>query len=1004
MPAGVTFEEDGDTEIQIDLRGGEAKSVLGKGLGSLTEPLLGNGIKSDAGPLPEPLDFPVSTSVQAASSEDEAEQTSTPGNLGSLRPHRRRKGLLDSESLDYEFVQNGVFMQRLKREGVKKEKKRIYGYTGRTFAKFVITLVTGIIIGLIALGISILTGKFIDWKNRTIVMTPRNEWSFVQSMFLHMAYSSVLVLVGIGMVQFWAPAATGAGVSLVIAYLNGNHVPHLFSFASLITKFVGTICAISANLFMGPEGPMVHMGAAVASVVTYMECTLTRPRSVPKLMVSHSGLVSGPPVVEGSPGPIPQLGSRSQEEARGPCPKFWEFMMDLSSDLDRREFLSAGAAAGIASAFGAPVGGVLFSMEEASTYWSRKVAWRCFLCAVAAVMTMNGLHLTMVSNEWKTFCKDNDSCDGMLSFAKGPTLRPQEWLYQTPAILGISVIAGLLGVAFNTLRIKLWRFRASRKNHALRLAEGVCLAAITVAVMYLLSKYAGTCSALPNPHKDKWGPIGAYVRFGCEDAQPHNDLASAFLASPEITIRRLFSLDMDPEGKSKKAVMTGLDSQFSVKGLAVFVPAYLVVMGLGSGTAIPGGLFMPAIMLGAAAGALFGRGIMYIGMQNVHPGFYAFLGATGCLASVFRSPISLVVIVIEGTRKIDYLFGVILAVVTSNWVAQHVHRDGVYESEIERAGNVHFLRPEPPRAVLFKTAGMIMAADVQGFAPVEKVSRVLKVLKDTNHNGFPVFADARPGSGAGGELEGLILRSQLLVLLRRQAFCHADGTPIWNINEEELDAEMRRFYRIHHTHHRFMVTSKEMLESLDLEWVNTLHSPPRVREGGAAEEGRPPWDGAGRSPWDGAGRSPKPARHVYVDLRPYMNLAPLTVREECNAGRVYQAFTSLGLRHLCVVNSANRVVGIITRKDLDHAAGHGWWRTSKIAPSPERDGPLFKSMGKGLARRVQSLWRSRGSSENNLPGIVKSGSEEHLGSGLLEVDQRAKSFTQGLTRPFSLGR
>lgn len=32
-------------------------------------------------------------------------------------------------------------------------------------------------------------------------------------------------------------------------------------------------------------------------------------------------------------------------------------------------------------------------------------------------------------------------------------------------------------------------------------------------------------------------------------------------------------------------------------------------------------------------------------------------------------------------------------------------------------------------------------------------------------------------------------------------------------------------------------------------------------------------------------------------------------------------FVSLGLRHLCVTDSYNRVAGVITRKDLDRAAG-----------------------------------------------------------------------------------
>ena len=46
----------------------------------------------------------------------------------------------------------------------------------------------------------------------------------------------------------------------------------------------------------------------------------------------------------------------------------------------------------VQAAFGAPIGGVLFSLEEASTYWSRKVAWRCFICTTTAVFTLAQLH------------------------------------------------------------------------------------------------------------------------------------------------------------------------------------------------------------------------------------------------------------------------------------------------------------------------------------------------------------------------------------------------------------------------------------------------------------------------------------------------------------------------------------------------------------------------------------------------------------------------------------
>ena len=62
-------------------------------------------------------------------------------------------------------------------------------------------------------------------------------------------------------------------------------------------------------------------------------------------------------------------------------------------------------------------------------------------------------------------------------------------------------------------------------------------------------------------------------------------------------------------------------------------------------------------------------------------------------------------------------------------------------------------------------------------------------------------------------------------------------------------------------------------------------------------------------------------------------------RPETPAERAHAVFTLLGLRHLCVVDEDSHVRGIITRRDLDAAAGHGAWRRNKIAPGPETPSP-----------------------------------------------------------------
>ena len=164
-------------------------------------------------------------------------------------------------------------------------------------------------------------------------------------------------------------------------------------------------------------------------------------------------------------------------------------------------------------------------------------------------------------------------------------------------------------------------------------------------------------------------------------------------------------------------------------------------------------------------------------------GLYALVCATAVLAGVFRSAISLVVLVVEGTRSVNFLFGIILAVVVANLTAGLFDHDGVYESEIEHDHSVAFLHAEAPPVLATITISEVMAHNPDCVAPVTPLRAVLRLLRDTDHHGFPIVAqldksgftvvngssDGGAGKGPGaegpGELVGLALRSQLLVLL-----------------------------------------------------------------------------------------------------------------------------------------------------------------------------------------------------------------------------------------------
>ena len=54
-----------------------------------------------------------------------------------------------------------------------------------------------------------------------------------------------------------------------------------------------------------------------------------------------------------------------------------------------REILTAASAAGVAVAFGSPIGGVLFAIEEMSHNFTNKTMWQSFVCALVATFTLS---------------------------------------------------------------------------------------------------------------------------------------------------------------------------------------------------------------------------------------------------------------------------------------------------------------------------------------------------------------------------------------------------------------------------------------------------------------------------------------------------------------------------------------------------------------------------------------------------------------------------------------
>ena len=79
--------------------------------------------------------------------------------------------------------------------------------------------------------------------------------------------------------------------------------------------------------------------------------------------------------------------------------------------------------------------------------------------------------------------------------------RPPHTRDKVPFVVLNAAAAGLWGAAFNSGRMTLWRVRASKTRHVLRIAEAVGLAALVTAAAFLLPWAAGRCV----PKNPDWG-------------------------------------------------------------------------------------------------------------------------------------------------------------------------------------------------------------------------------------------------------------------------------------------------------------------------------------------------------------------------------------------------------------------------------------------------------------------------------------------------------------------
>lgn len=700
------------------------------------------------------------------------------------------------ESLDYDTCENHLLLEE--------ERKRGYPFiVKKDIARWFIFLQIGVITALIAFIVDVCIEEFSKTKYREL---KKSVDKYLMEDKLYIPYllwvlsNICIVFVGSFLVAYIEPVAAGSGIPQVKCYLNGVKVPRVVRIKTLFVKAIGVITAVVGGLAGGKEGPMIHSGAVVAAGISQGKSTTFK--------------------------------------------RDFKIFQYFREDHEKRDFVSGGAAAGVSAAFGAPIGGVLFSLEEGTSFWNQALTWRTFFGTVVSTFTLNFLLSAYHGHPGDL------SYPGLLNLGKMDPFPFQ--FYEVPVFIFFGAIGGALGALWNFINYKLTVFRMRYVRAAwLRVVEACLVAAASATVGFLMMFLLNDCRPLGED------PTKVPLQLYCADGE-YNVLAAIWFQTPEASVRSLLH---DPIGSYKPL------------SILIFLVCYFLLSAWTFGLSVSSGLFIPNLLTGAAWGRLLAIGIQYILPSNtIDPAKFALIGAAAQLGGVVRMTISLTVIIIETTGQISNALPIIITLVVAKWTGDFFN-EGIYDICIQLAG-VPLLPWEPPPLTHNIYASEVMSHPVFTLRTVENVGHIVELLKVVTYNGFPVVdppvAD-EPEVTVYKRLRGLILRSQLIVLLQNKMY-NENANSSWSNFKVDINMFRTEYPRY------------PSIDQLEIsEWEKTCT----------------------------------------IDLRPFMNPSPYTLPHRASLPRMFRLFRALGLRHLPIVNDHNEVVGMVTRKDI---ARYRVWR------------------------------------------------------------------------------
>ncbi|KAK7031437.1 chloride channel protein [Favolaschia claudopus] len=451
------------------------------------------------------------------------------------------------------------------------------------------------------------------------------------------------------LVKTYAPYAFHTGIPEIKAILGGYVLKAFLSPWTLLIKALGLALAVASGLSLGKEGPLVHVACCMAYLLSRF------------------------------------------------------FAQFRNSEAQQRKLLAAAAAAGVSVAFGSPLGGVLFGLEELDTFANEsEVMWRGFVASAVAAVSLQWVNPFGTSK--LVLFQVTSGADTWRAFELIP------WLT-------LGVIGGVLGSLLIKLNVEIALYRRNSVLNEWPILEVVGVSAITAAISYLV----------------------VFSRV-----QTSELVANLF--------QECDSTKIDYHGLCNSTAMwENVFLLLLTAALKFFLTAWTF------GMMIPAGIFLPTIAIGACLGRAVG--LLTQGLHRayptawiflscppdpsvrcVSPGFYAVIGASAMLGGVTRMTISLVVILFELTGALSHVLPIMISVMASKWVGDAIGKDGgIYAVWIAMRGYpwlppADFQDKGDTGAQLMRPADRLVVIEDER----ETVADLDGLLKEHDFHGFPV--------------------------------------------------------------------------------------------------------------------------------------------------------------------------------------------------------------------------------------------------------------------------